>query len=65
MLERVSNRPDLQEQVDDLRDELRLMRSALADVMSAMLPAFQALTHIERAAMKMYQLEERDNAESS
>ena len=41
------NQPPVQEQLDDLREQVKSMREALSCVMAAMLPAFGALERLE------------------
>ena len=54
------NQPPVQEQLDDLREQVKSMREALSCVMAAMLPAFQALEHLEDAARHMAKYDEVD-----
>jgi hypothetical protein len=55
-----TNRPPLQEQVDHLDTQVKVMREAMASLMAAMLPAFQALEHLEDAARAMSKLDNDD-----
>jgi len=55
-----SNRPPLQEQVDQLNVQVKTMREAMSSLMAAMLPAFQALEHLEEAARCMHQFDKED-----
>ena len=56
------NQPPVQEQLDDLREQVKSMREALSCVMAAMLPAFGALEGLEAAARIMSKY---DNDEES
>jgi hypothetical protein len=55
-----SNRPPLQEQIDRLERETEAMREALGHMMAAMVPAMQALEHIEAAARAMASMHNDD-----
>jgi len=46
--------------VDQLNVQVKTMREAMSSLMAAMLPAFQALEHLEEAARCMHQFDKED-----
>jgi hypothetical protein len=55
------NVPPLEQRVEQLEAHVKAMREALAHVMGVMLPAFQALEHLEDAARACRDLTRRTN----
>lgn len=47
------NRPALQRQIDDLERKVELLREAIFSLVSAHLPAMQAIDHLAEAAAKL------------